>query len=206
MLECSRRCSQQSQPHRLASCQYANMFLIQQFGSALGTIVVSEGGVKWLLHSRYQSRTRLGLRTINHNLRAGRACRNPKRCKTSLIADWLTRTKKTPELNHLHLSDEQRTGHLPKLVDDIVKRLSIPDLPTKDSDASASPAAVQHGDLRRTQGYGCMAKRKPQRQSAKATLAEVIKEMAKPRVAMSAREHRHIVRNEVLVVQNDVEK
>jgi hypothetical protein len=76
-----------------------------------------------------------------------------KRCKTSLIADWLTRTKKTPELNHLHLSDEQRTGHLPKLVDDIVKRLSIPDLPTKDSDASASPAAVQHGNLRRTQGY-----------------------------------------------------
>ena len=73
-----------------------------------------------------------------------------KRCKTSLIADWLTRTKKTPELNHLHLSDEQRTGHLPKLVDDIVKRLSIPDLPTKDSDASAYPAAVQHGTLRRT--------------------------------------------------------
>jgi TolA-binding protein len=34
-----------------------------------------------------------------------------------------------------------------------------------------------------------MAKRKPQKQSAKATLAEVIKEMAKPRVAMSAREH-----------------
>jgi hypothetical protein len=29
-----------------------------------------------------------------------------KRCKTFLIADWLTRTKKTPELNHLHLSDE----------------------------------------------------------------------------------------------------
>jgi hypothetical protein len=39
------------------------------------------------------------------------------------------------------------------LVDDIGKRLSIPDLPTKDSDASASPAAVQHGNLRRTQGY-----------------------------------------------------
>jgi TolA-binding protein len=32
-----------------------------------------------------------------------------------------------------------------------------------------------------------MAKRKTQKQSAKATLAEVIKEMAKKRVAMSAR-------------------
>jgi hypothetical protein len=76
-----------------------------------------------------------------------------KRCKTTLIADWLTRTKKTPQLNHLDLSDEQRTGHLPKLVDDLVKRLSIRDLPTKDSDASASPAALEHGNLRRAQGY-----------------------------------------------------
>ncbi|MGA8508919.1 MAG: hypothetical protein WB762_25205 [Candidatus Sulfotelmatobacter sp.] len=75
------------------------------------------------------------------------------RCKTSLIADWLTRTKSTPELNHLHLSDEQRTGHLPKLLGDIIVRLSIPTLPTKDGDAAASLAAVQHGNLRRTQGY-----------------------------------------------------
>jgi hypothetical protein len=74
-------------------------------------------------------------------------------CKTSLIADWLTRTRRTPQLNHLHLSDEQRTGHLPKLVDDLVKRLSIPNLPGKDSDASPSPAAVEHGKLRRKQGY-----------------------------------------------------
>jgi TolA-binding protein len=33
-----------------------------------------------------------------------------------------------------------------------------------------------------------MGKRKTKKQSAKATLAEVIKEMAKPRVASSARE------------------
>lgn len=76
-----------------------------------------------------------------------------KRCKASLISDWLTRTKRTPELNHLHLSDEQRTGHLPRLVDDLVKRLAIPNLPGKDGDASASPPAVQHGRLRRKQGY-----------------------------------------------------
>jgi hypothetical protein len=75
------------------------------------------------------------------------------RCKISLMADWLTRTKTTPELNHLHLSDAQRTGHLPKLIDDIVARLVTPKLPTQDSDATASPAAVEHGKLRRTQGY-----------------------------------------------------
>ena len=74
------------------------------------------------------------------------------RCKAPLIADWLTRTKKTPELNHLRLSDEKRTGHLPKLVDDLVARLGRPKLPDKDSDAIASPAAIEHGKLRQTQG------------------------------------------------------
>jgi hypothetical protein len=75
------------------------------------------------------------------------------RCKTSLIEDWLVRTKKTPELNRLHLSDDERTGHLPKLIDDLVVRLDRPKLPDKDSDAIASPAAIEHGKLRRKQGY-----------------------------------------------------
>jgi hypothetical protein len=51
-----------------------------------------------------------------------------------------------------------------------------------------------------------MDKRKQKKQSAKATLAEVVKEMAKPRVASSAREDSHIFRDEVLVVENNVEK
>jgi hypothetical protein len=75
------------------------------------------------------------------------------RCKTPLIADWLTRTRKTRELNHLRISDEERTGHLPKLIDDLVVRLGIPKLPDKDSDAIASLAAVAHGKLRCKQGY-----------------------------------------------------
>jgi hypothetical protein len=75
------------------------------------------------------------------------------RCKSSLIEDWLVRTKKTPALYHLHLSDEERTGHLPQLVDDLVARLARPKVPDKDSDAIASPAAVSHGKLRLKQGY-----------------------------------------------------
>jgi len=51
-----------------------------------------------------------------------------------------------------------------------------------------------------------MSKGKTKEQSAKATLAEVIKEMKKPRVAMSAREHSPSLQNGVLVVENDVEK
>jgi hypothetical protein len=61
--------------------------------------------------------------------------------------------KEDPELNHLHLSDGERTEHLPKLIDDLVARLCIPKLPDKDSDAVASPAAVEHGKLRQKQGY-----------------------------------------------------
>jgi hypothetical protein len=76
-----------------------------------------------------------------------------KRCMTSLVADWLTRTKESPELNHLHLSDEERTGHLPKLVEDLVVRLNKPETPIKDSDAIDSPAATSHGRLRHKQGY-----------------------------------------------------
>ena len=76
-----------------------------------------------------------------------------ERCKTSLIEDWLIRTKRSPELNHLHLSDDERTGHLPKLVNDVVVRLSKTKLPTKDSDAVVSFSAIAHGKLRRKQGY-----------------------------------------------------
>lgn len=76
-----------------------------------------------------------------------------KRCKASLIADWLTRAKRTPTLNHLHLSDKQRTEHLPKLIEDLVARLGRAKIPNRDSDAISSSAAVEHGKLRRTQGY-----------------------------------------------------
>ena len=50
-----------------------------------------------------------------------------------------------------------------------------------------------------------MAKRTKE-QRDKAIIAEVVKEMAKPRVAMSARERSPTFRNTVLVVKNNVEK
>jgi hypothetical protein len=75
------------------------------------------------------------------------------RCKAPLIQNWLARAKRTPQLNRLRLSDGERTGHLPRLVDDLVARLERHKLPARDSDAMASPTAVEHGQLRRTQGY-----------------------------------------------------
>jgi len=75
------------------------------------------------------------------------------RCIASVAADWLARAKKSSELNHLSLSDDERTGHLPKLVEDLVVRLSNPCATTKDSDAAFSEAAIAHGKLRYQQGY-----------------------------------------------------
>ena len=51
------------------------------------------------------------------------------------------------------LSDSERTGHLPKLVEDLVVRLSKPSATAKDSDAVCSDAAIAHGRLRHLQGY-----------------------------------------------------
>jgi DNA-binding response OmpR family regulator len=75
------------------------------------------------------------------------------RCSEDIIQDWLTRAKRSCELNHLQLSDEERTGHLPKLVEDLSTRLSKSSAATKDSDAVFSVAAVAHGKLRFSQGY-----------------------------------------------------
>ena len=76
-----------------------------------------------------------------------------ERCMTGVIEDWLVRAKQSRELNHVQLSDEERTGHLPRLVEDLVVRLSRPSATAKDSDAVFSAAAIAHGKLRYKQGY-----------------------------------------------------
>ena len=75
------------------------------------------------------------------------------RCIASVVAGWLARAKESSELNHLSLSDNERTGHLPKLVRDLVVRLRKPSATAKDSDAAVSEAAIAHGKLRYQQGY-----------------------------------------------------
>ena len=76
-----------------------------------------------------------------------------QRSVSSIVENWLTRAKQSSELNCLLLSDEERTGHLPKLVEDLALRLSKSSATTKDSDATFSAAAVVHGQLRYQQGY-----------------------------------------------------
>jgi DNA-binding response OmpR family regulator len=76
-----------------------------------------------------------------------------QRCLTSIVEGWLLRAKQSNELSCLSLSDDERTGHLPKLVEDLALRLSRASATTKESDASDSPSAAAHGELRYLQGY-----------------------------------------------------
>src|ERR1700732_3659219 len=67
----------------------------------------------------------------------------------SVITGWLARVEQEPDLTCIPLSFEERTGHLPHLLNDVIARLRL-DVGTK---APISKAAAEHGDLRRKQGY-----------------------------------------------------
>jgi len=68
---------------------------------------------------------------------------------SAMIQDWMALVEQNEELTCIPLSFEARAGHLPNLMADLIFRLRLP--PTAKADASTS--ALQHGDLRRKQGY-----------------------------------------------------
>ena len=67
----------------------------------------------------------------------------------TVIVDWLGRVEQEPDLRCVPLNFEERTGHLPHLLHDVIARLRL-DAGTK---APISEAASVHGNLRRKQGY-----------------------------------------------------
>jgi hypothetical protein len=66
-----------------------------------------------------------------------------------IIEVWPTRVEKEPDLIAIPLNYQERTGHLPQLLHDVVRRLRM-DEGTK---VPISEAAAHHGDLRSKQGY-----------------------------------------------------
>src|SRR5580658_2370999 len=76
-----------------------------------------------------------------------------QRCTSGIVENWLLRVKKNKELNHVLLTDIERTGYLPKLIEDLIVRLLKPNTPGEESDSVCSAAAVAHGKMRRQQGY-----------------------------------------------------
>jgi ActR/RegA family two-component response regulator len=72
-----------------------------------------------------------------------------KRDLDATIQNWMSRVEHTEELTAVPLTYQERTGHLPLLLGDLVRRLRL----TADDKVPISTAAREHGVLRRKQGY-----------------------------------------------------
>jgi hypothetical protein len=66
-----------------------------------------------------------------------------------VIQDWLSRVENEPDLTAIPMNFQERTGHLPQLLRDVIRRLRLDD----GTQAPISEAASHHGDLRSQQGY-----------------------------------------------------
>ena len=66
-----------------------------------------------------------------------------------VIHDWMEMVEKQEDLMHISLNHDERTGHLPQLLRDVIARLRV-DFCTK---PPLSIVAGRHGNLRRKQGY-----------------------------------------------------
>jgi len=66
-----------------------------------------------------------------------------------VIQEWLVWVDHEPDLAAIPLNFEDRTGHLPQLLRDVIVRLRLDD----ETKAPVSQAAAHHGDLRAQQGY-----------------------------------------------------
>lgn len=76
-----------------------------------------------------------------------------QRCTSGIVEEWLSRVKKNKTLSTLELTDKERTGYLPKLIEDLIVRLRETSIPGEESDSNSSVAAAAHGKMRRIQGY-----------------------------------------------------
>jgi CheY-like chemotaxis protein len=65
------------------------------------------------------------------------------------IRDWMTNVERNEELSCVSLSYQERTGHLPLLIGDLVRRLRL----APNAKLPNSTSAHEHGVMRRKQGY-----------------------------------------------------
>ena len=65
------------------------------------------------------------------------------------VKEWLRRVNLVPELTETPLSDDDRTGHLPKLFHDLIVRLRL----GHQEKPAISAAAAAHGKMRYKQHY-----------------------------------------------------
>jgi hypothetical protein len=103
----------------------------------------------------------------------------------TVIADWLVRVEQEPDLVCIPLNFQDRTGHLPHLLHDVIARLRL-DIGTK---APISKAAAEHGDLRHKQGY---------------TVAMAVEESRLLQVTIFSTLHKHVKHLEFSTLLPDV--
>jgi|SRR5580704_10748427 DNA-binding response OmpR family regulator len=105
------------------------------------------GKIAEIIHQKLQSRT------VFARPPKERVAAILHRCTNDIVEEWLTRVKKNKTLGQVILSDEERTGYLPKLIEDLIIRLRDATIPGEESDSLRSSAAVAHGKMRRKQSY-----------------------------------------------------
>lgn len=74
-----------------------------------------------------------------------------ERHSSKTISDWLAHVNGSKDLVSIKLSEQGRTGHLPTLLNELVRRLRAPHV--DEGKAKVSLAAVAHGRVRSQQGY-----------------------------------------------------
>jgi hypothetical protein len=65
------------------------------------------------------------------------------------IARWMKRVDGVPDLTKIPLTEDQRMGHLPQLIEDLITRLRL----KKGAEMPETTSAHDHGKVRFDQGY-----------------------------------------------------
>jgi hypothetical protein len=76
-----------------------------------------------------------------------------QRSASTIVEAWLGRVKKNKDLKQVKLTDKERAGYLPKLIEDLIIRLRKPNVLGSEHDSPPSPSAISHGKIRKSQGY-----------------------------------------------------
>jgi hypothetical protein len=87
--------------------------------------------------------------TVLRSVITGNVASILERDRETTIQNWMRHVELNEELRCIDLCYEDRTGHLPKLFNDLISRLRSP----SGTKACLSIAAHEHGNLRRNQGY-----------------------------------------------------
>lgn len=74
-----------------------------------------------------------------------------ERYALSTIREWLARVNQSNSLARIEVNDSDRTGHLRTLLQELIQRLRAPHL--DEGRAKFSRAALEHGKIRKQQGY-----------------------------------------------------